>query len=221
MLLVWGTRSYGRVDGFGGQFAATRFFHVWFMPLIPLGSTWVTEDLGEHARGHAIRLSGKSLAAAYLRTWGLLGGAIAALVGVATGALVPIAVGAAVAGGGVTSWRWRTARGVGARRASLLLATLPTACDPVRMRRGLAEQLRIDAEARWAAVADGRTPGDLIERGDATPPQRAAAFTLLRVLARAQRGATGRAARRDSERLLDAPPAAQVGGPYRDQLPAP
>ena len=99
MLLVWGTRAYGRVDGFERQFAVTQFFHVWFLPVIPLGSTWVTEDLGDRINGHAIRLSGKSLAAAYLRTWGLLGGALAATIGVVSGALVPAAIGAAVAGG--------------------------------------------------------------------------------------------------------------------------
>ena len=109
MLLVWGTRAYGRVDGFERQFAVTQFFHVWFLPVIPLGSTWVTEDLGDRTNGHAIRLSGKSLAAAYLRTWGLLGGALAATIGVVSGALVPAAIGAAVTGAGAATFRWRSA----------------------------------------------------------------------------------------------------------------
>lgn len=214
MLIVWGQRTYGKVDGHREQYAATRFFHVWFLPLIPLGSVWM---LGDGGRGHAMRLSGKSIVAAYLRTWGVIGGGVAMLVGFAGGGLAAVVAGAAALAVGLASFAWSRARGRAAARAELLGAVLPTAIDPLRVDRTFAANLRPHVEARWAEVAGGRTPGDLIERGDATPAQRATAFALLRVLARAERGAAGRTARADSERLLDATPKLAPTTPYRDQ----
>ena len=39
MIIVWGTKLYGKVDEVPGMFhVATRFFHLWYIPLVPLSS---------------------------------------------------------------------------------------------------------------------------------------------------------------------------------------
>jgi len=63
-MIVWGTRMYGWVDGIEGQgMVATRFFHLMFVPLIPLGSVFMVDD----DRGTSISLSWKSVLVAYVR----------------------------------------------------------------------------------------------------------------------------------------------------------
>src|SRR5437762_2645960 len=48
MLLVWGSKLYGRVDDVPGMFyVATRFGHLWYLPLIPMGSFVVLERQGK------------------------------------------------------------------------------------------------------------------------------------------------------------------------------
>jgi hypothetical protein len=216
MMFVWGTRWYGTVDRCGRQFAATRFFHMWFLPVIPLGTMWVTEDHGIGYQGHAMRWSLKSIAAAYLRSSLLVLTGLIALIAVPAGAWWTLALPAVAGLGALGSLRWREARGDAARRAELLLSTLPTACDPLRMPRSLARSLHASVERDWAEVANGRTPGDLIERGDGTPAQVAAAFALLRMTARVG-GPGAKVALVDSERLLTAQATAQLGTPYRDR----
>lgn len=63
-MIIWGTRMYGWVDGIEGQgMVATRFFHLMFVPLIPLGTVFMVDD----DRGAPISLSWKSILVAYLR----------------------------------------------------------------------------------------------------------------------------------------------------------
>ena len=83
MIIVYGTRLYGKVDKCGETHLATKFFHISWLPLIPLGTHLVLERQG----GGSYRflpqpLSGKSIAAALFRTWGLVGA-----LGVAAGSL--------------------------------------------------------------------------------------------------------------------------------------
>ena len=74
MLIIWGTRLYGRCDEVGGMFhIATRFFHVWYIPLIPMGSVVVLERSANSWRGVSVGLSGKSVFAAYARGWSFVG----------------------------------------------------------------------------------------------------------------------------------------------------
>jgi len=71
-MVVWGTRFCGpvdKIDGYGE--VRTRFFHIWFFPLLPLGSTFVVEDLPDGVRGFKVGLSLKSVFLAWSRT-GLL-----------------------------------------------------------------------------------------------------------------------------------------------------
>ena len=65
MWIVTGTRYYGRVDGHGDEYLATRFYAIQLLPLVPLGSFWVQHRRRDQLIGFETRLSGKSVAAAY------------------------------------------------------------------------------------------------------------------------------------------------------------
>jgi hypothetical protein len=66
MIIHFGTQMYGKVDHVPGLFhVGTRFFHVWFIPLIPVGSFLMLDN--KQNQGMAIGLSGKSVLFAYLR----------------------------------------------------------------------------------------------------------------------------------------------------------
>jgi hypothetical protein len=69
-VVVIGHRRYGRVHAHGGEYAETVFAHLSFIPIFPMGSYWVTNEAGLAERvGFAIKLNGRSVLAAYLRTW--------------------------------------------------------------------------------------------------------------------------------------------------------
>src|SRR3954468_4659567 len=74
MLIIWGSRLYGKVDEVPGMFhVATKFGHLWYIPLIPIGSHIVLEQSGRSWRGMPVGLSGKSVLAAWLRGGGIAG----------------------------------------------------------------------------------------------------------------------------------------------------
>jgi hypothetical protein len=51
MIIIWGQRNYGKVDQVPGFcYVATKFFHLWFIPLIPLQS-WIVLAGTEHENG--------------------------------------------------------------------------------------------------------------------------------------------------------------------------
>ncbi len=80
-ILIWGSRLYGKVDRVADLFhVATKFGHLWYIPLLPLGSWVVLGESGKDWRGVKIPLSGKSVLMAWLRA-GLILGGIALLVG--------------------------------------------------------------------------------------------------------------------------------------------
>jgi hypothetical protein len=69
-MLVFGKRLYGRVLRCGEAYVATWFFHVWFIPLIPLGSAVVLRHLeGDQIQTLPTGLNLRSAAMAYLRGW--------------------------------------------------------------------------------------------------------------------------------------------------------
>jgi len=83
MLIIYGTRLYGRVDAVPGLFfVATRFFHIFWIPLVPLGSHVVLEETDDGFRGVPCGLNGRSVLAAYVRGLGIGGGIAAVLLGV-------------------------------------------------------------------------------------------------------------------------------------------
>lgn len=210
-----GTSHRGWIEGVDGELVATRFFHIWWLPLVPLRSLWVIGSQGSHMLGHPRRLSGPSVVAGYARVWG----PIATIAGAATTSLAGgmVAVAAAV----LTAWTWclRWPRDRRERqRAALQRPVVGTACDPLRLPRVLAARLRPLAEERFAEVSDGRTPLDVARFGASSSAQAAHAFVVLRLMAASGRGASMRDALVASERVLDGSrdlDADAVGGPYR------
>jgi hypothetical protein len=100
---------YGRVDKFAGSHIATRFFHIYYLPLIPLSSWLVLEEHGEgNFTGIEVRMQLRSVMAAWLRvfaTMAFLGSLVSifavldsASVATALGALVPTALLGALVG---------------------------------------------------------------------------------------------------------------------------
>jgi hypothetical protein len=71
MIVVWGTRLYGKVDKTpSGVHVATKFFYMQFIPLLPLGSVIVLRG----DRAVDAPFSFKSVLVAYLRTAGFVVG---------------------------------------------------------------------------------------------------------------------------------------------------
>jgi len=69
MIIIFGSRLYGKVDEVPGLFhVATRFGHAWYLPLIPMGSYLVLGQQGDEWHGASIGLSVKSWLIAWLRT---------------------------------------------------------------------------------------------------------------------------------------------------------
>lgn len=83
MIIVYGTRFYGKVAACGPSFLATRFFHIWYLPLIPVGTQLVLEETGGGSyRGVDAPFSFKSMMAGYLRVWGPIGVVLAIIAGI-------------------------------------------------------------------------------------------------------------------------------------------
>ena len=79
-MIIWGTRLYGKVDGIEGiGYVATKFAHIWYIPVIPLSSWLVLAEHGEGWRGIPIGFSLKSIFVTWLRV-----GAIVAMLPVLT-----------------------------------------------------------------------------------------------------------------------------------------
>lgn len=75
MILVWGSRLYGKVDEVPGVFyVATKFGHLWYLPLIPLGSHVVFREHEDGWDGLPISMSTKSVLVAWTRAALVLGG---------------------------------------------------------------------------------------------------------------------------------------------------
>jgi len=68
MYFVFGSRLYGKVDKVPGHFwVATKFAHVYYIPLIPTETWLVTSQTDKHWRGKKIPLSLKSILTAWFR----------------------------------------------------------------------------------------------------------------------------------------------------------
>ena len=81
MVIIYGIRLYGTVDKCGSSRIATRFIHLYGVPLIPIGSVMVLEEgSGNSYRGLPLGLHLRSVVAAYARVW-----SIAALFGAVIG----------------------------------------------------------------------------------------------------------------------------------------
>jgi hypothetical protein len=177
MVIIYGTRLAGVVGRVEGQYAATRFAHVYWLPLLPIDRMWVVEEDGDATRGHAIRWSGKSVLAAYLRTWGLiLGGAMMLF--------APLA--AAIVGGvlvlaGCASWAWRALGEQERHQRELFHAATGSWCDPELLPGTVVRDMRHSLGERWRLLDPQATPQDVARFGTQDEDQRALAYALLRL----------------------------------------
>jgi hypothetical protein len=224
MIVIYGTAFYGQVDGHGGQRQLTKFFHVYYVPLVPVDTLWVTRDLARGYNGHAVEMSGRSVVAGYARVWGPLAAVAAVAAGGAGGFIAAGALAALTA----WTWTWRSVRNARERRRSdFHLRAFGTRCDPLKMDTRLASVLQADVAGRWAQVAAGSTPEDVARLGAANPEQAVLAYASLRLAAKLAPREHAQQAREASERILDAlrdsDDTALEGGPYRStaqpQLP--
>ncbi|MBA3458075.1 MAG: hypothetical protein H0T42_33640 [Deltaproteobacteria bacterium] len=222
-VIIYGIKDYGRVDEHGGEYATTQFFHIWFAPLIPTGSTWVVGSGNEGQLGLPIKLHWKSVAAGYLRVWGAVAAIGGALAGMQTGRIGLLAL-AAIAGAlWAWSWSWRTLRTDAARRRSdFNFVAFGMRCDARRMPGGLRVEAKRDLDRRWNARKPDLTPNDVARHGAHDPGEAVIAYGLLRIAA-IERGSAGKGEDADAERILEgAHVAAEVGeGPYRASAVAP
>jgi hypothetical protein len=221
MFIIYGSRHYGQIDTQGGQFQLTRFAHIYWLPLIPIGTLWVTGQVGDGYQGHTVGWSARSVLAGYARTWGPIIAVIAAVQGTLNGILTAVILAALTA----WTWTWHARKGAREqRRGDVHAAAFGTRCDPLSMPRELAYSLRSDIDKRWAQASQGRTPEDLARMGTADPAQAALAYAALRLAARTSVGAAAKQLRALSEKLLDiaARPAVAptFGGPYRAEAAA-
>src|SRR6267154_1566295 len=85
MIILHGTRLYGKVDQVPGLFhVATQFFYLQFIPLFPLASYLVFDGTGRDDGGFAgrkIGFHGRSIFFAYARLALFLGGCTTAIIG--------------------------------------------------------------------------------------------------------------------------------------------
>lgn len=72
MIIIYGTRFYGKVKAAGRSFLGTQFVHLYYVPLIPIGTHLILEENGGSYKGIKTAFSFKSMLAAYLRIWGPL-----------------------------------------------------------------------------------------------------------------------------------------------------
>ncbi|MGD9855757.1 MAG: hypothetical protein AB7U20_12500 [Planctomycetaceae bacterium] len=132
MIIIFGSGLYGRTDEVPGLgYVATKFGHLWYIPLIPVGSHFVIQQSGNSWHGAPIPLSGKSVLIGWLRAALLVGiifGGIATLIalfspnkaGAVEGAIVLAALIVAL----VLTRRMRFFTSASYRRASQLAETL-------------------------------------------------------------------------------------------------
>jgi hypothetical protein len=217
MIIIFGRRWYGRVDEHEGQYLATRFFHIYFVPLIPLESMWVNRDMGRQLYGVPTGIKGRSVLSGYARIWGPIA-AVGGAAAIAAGGLfgLPIAIAGAVAG--ALGWSTRKLRKRHSLRSDFNLLAFGTRCDALDFPEDQAQRLRAVLDQRWAEIGGGLTPLDVAQRGSTDIRQSIVAYGLLRLAARKEPSA-----KQASEEILRRCAGADVmsveGGPYRAALP--
>jgi 5-bromo-4-chloroindolyl phosphate hydrolysis protein len=168
MIFVWGTRLYGKVDEVPGMFhVATRFFHLWYIPLIPMGSTVVLAKSGKSWRGVTIGLSAKSMLLAWARAGLIVGTFFTGITGMVmltdyrphtAAAISLIVLAAAMLAGAVATWMMRglarakyeraveLAEKIGMKEEGLVMIELAFKRVSEADAKATLEQLRADAE---------------------------------------------------------------------------
>jgi len=209
-VIIYGRRSYGRVHAHDGEYLETQFAHIDYVPLFPVGSQWITRDLGGgERRGFKVKLHGGSVAATYLRIWAPL---------LALGCLVQPGVIAKLFGAGfaalsVWAWTWRALRGHAAtRRSDFNRVAFGTRCEPRWLTDEMRERLAADLRDQLAKRPNARPPEDVALHGPLDVEEAVLAYGMLRIA-----GVSDPASDAAADRLLASAfelPTSD-GGPYR------
>jgi hypothetical protein len=221
-VIIYGVRPYGVVDARGGEYAHTSFFHLWFVPLIPTSSFWVTNETMEGCAGYPIDMHGKSVLAGYFRVWGPVVALASFGAGVAGHPLMLLISALAIALT-VWTWTWRSVRGEEAlRRSDFNLVSFGTRCEPHRLADEQLASFKAALDHRWNELKPDRTPNDVARHGTKNANEAITAYGLLRVAA-ATRGRAGREEDADADRILDGAQStlASGEGPYREGVQEP
>jgi hypothetical protein len=210
-VVIYGRRAYGRVHAHEGEYADTQFAHIDFVPLFPLTSFWVTQDLGNGQRmGFPIKLHGKSVLATYLRVWALpIGIGLFAAGGIGT--MIP---GAALVALSMWSWTWRSRRGeLALRRSDFDRVAFGSRCDPAWMTDDMRARLAASLETSHAKRDGARPPDDVARFGAKDTQEAVLAYGLLRIAAVEHKAAAASADRLLASAFDQLP---SEGGPYRE-----
>ena len=223
-VIIYGVRDYGRVDAHAGEHAETKFFHIWFAPIFPVGSSWVTPT-----GGHSIKPNLKSIAAGYLRIWGAI-----ATIGLFSAGLQQLGA-KSLAGTGMLiaaacigalsawSWTWRNLRGAAAhRRSDFNYVAFGTRCEPQRRFAADRSELKRALDRRWNERAPSHNPNEVAAHGASDAGEAVLAYGLLRLSA-IERGKAGAGDGADADRILDGKHTSPAvdDGPYRAGVTSP
>jgi hypothetical protein len=177
-VVIWGERTYGRIEEFEGTCVATRMGHLYFVPIGPHRGQLVFKDAQGRERAFTTRIDRRSLLVVYARWWSPIAAIVAlvAVAKVAPGALPVAFLAALVAVIAVQIAMSRVGRlseeEKAHRRVYRDLTGLPfdagllATCDPnvrARVHAGLSARARTldasayrrvhDPEAAWAEIA--------------------------------------------------------------------
>lgn len=173
MFVIYGRRGFGRVESHAGERAQTRFFHIWYMPIVPTQSMWITDG----AVGFETRLNKKSVVTAYLRTWA----ALVAFALLATISVPLMIAGAALAAISIAAWISGGVRDL--RRSDFNRLAFGVRCEPALMVPEMRDRLEHELATKWATIANGRTPEDVARYGARSLDDAVVVYGMLRLAA--------------------------------------
>ncbi len=177
-IVFFGKRPYGRVMSYRGERAETVFFHIQWLPLIPLRSRWISWDHGSMKHGFDTRLNGPSVAAAYLRWWAPI---VALACATTMGAPGAILAGTLI-GLSIWSWTWLGRSGpLAKRRSDMDRLAFGHACEPMLLDDAERHRLTGLLSARLARRAGARPPDDVARFGPRDADEAITAYGLLRL----------------------------------------
>jgi hypothetical protein len=163
MIIIWGERLYGKVDHVPGLcYVSTRFFHLWYIPLIPLQSIVIIDgtETEEGYRGVGIGPSPKSILCAWVRAAGLIAGIIYAIM------LIVHIVGVSQGKPDTTAWHVAEAFGLATLAFGALYLSYRLSRPSLERTLHLGKTLGIEPEMMAAIVA---TDSIKTDDPDATP----------------------------------------------------
>ena len=179
------------------------------MPLVPTGSVWLTKP----DRGIPTPLNGKSVVAAYARTWGLLAGAGMIFSGL-SGSIATALVGIVVLGASAATWKlWGKRTSEEARlRGNLNALAFGTYCPPELLSGPIRQHYTLELQRRQQITPNVRPPDDVARFGTRDLGELVRTYGILSLHGTAQ-------AREQLTELLrlKAPSAELTDGIYRDK----